>query len=104
MVVEGDEKAGLPILQFANQAEWEDWLERHGATSKGVWLKIAKKGAGVTTPDYPQSLEGALVHGWIDGQKAPLDKHFWLQRFSPRQRKSRWSEINRGKVVELERQ
>jgi uncharacterized protein YdeI (YjbR/CyaY-like superfamily) len=38
-----DEKQGLPIIQFASQQEWEAWLEAHHGTSKGLWLKIAKK-------------------------------------------------------------
>ena len=63
-------KQELPLLQFASQQDWEQWLDAHHATSKGLWLKIAKKGAGTTTVSFPEALESALCYGWIDGQKA----------------------------------
>jgi uncharacterized protein YdeI (YjbR/CyaY-like superfamily) len=96
-----DAKQGLEIRPFASQHDWEEWLEANHATSRGLWLKIAKKGSGVESVSYPEALESALCYGWIDGQKAPLDVCFWLQRFTPRGRKSRWSQINRDKATEL---
>jgi uncharacterized protein YdeI (YjbR/CyaY-like superfamily) len=64
-------------------------------------MKIAKKGSGVETIDYPGALETALCFGWIDAQKAPFDDSFWLQRFTRRKPRSKWSKINRGKAEEL---
>jgi uncharacterized protein YdeI (YjbR/CyaY-like superfamily) len=61
--------AKLPTLSFETQVGWEAWLEEHHADSKGVWLKIAEKGSGVPSVDYPQALESAICYGWIDGQK-----------------------------------
>jgi uncharacterized protein YdeI (YjbR/CyaY-like superfamily) len=64
-----------------------------------VWLKVAKKGVeGVT---YAQALDLALCFGWIDGQKQASDERFWLQRFTPRRSRSRWSRINRDRASEL---
>lgn len=94
-------KDGLSILPFAAPTDWEAWLEANHASSRGLWVKIAKKGAGVATIDYAQALEGALCWGWIDGQRGALDDRFWLQRFTPRGRRSKWSRINRDKVTEL---
>jgi uncharacterized protein YdeI (YjbR/CyaY-like superfamily) len=91
----------LPILSFETQAVWEAWLEEHHAGSKGVWLKIAKKETGIPSVDYPQALESAICHGWIDGQKAALDEAYWLQRFTPRGPKSKWSKVNREKALAL---
>ncbi len=96
-----DTKQGLPILAFASPADWEVWLVEHHRTSKGLWLKIAKKGSGETTVTYAEALEVALCHGWIDGQKGSLDEAFFLQRFTPRGPRSRWSKINRDKVEAL---
>jgi uncharacterized protein YdeI (YjbR/CyaY-like superfamily) len=96
-----DAKQGLPILSFPSQPEWEQWLAEHHRTSKGVWLKTAKKGAATATASYAEALEGALVYGWIDGQKAPLDAEFWLQKFTPRGPRSKWSKINREKAAAL---
>ncbi len=93
--------ADLPILSFETQASWEAWLEEHHANSKRIWLKIAKKGTGIPSVDYPQALESAICYGWIDGQKAALDEAYWLQKFTPRGLKSRWSKLNRDKAQAL---
>ena len=94
-------KPKLPIIPFASQVLWEAWLEDHHATSDGVWFKIAKKGSGIETVSYVQALEVALCYGWIDGQKASLDEDYWLQRFTPRRARSKWSKVNRQKATKL---
>ena len=85
-----DSKQNLPIIAFASQSEWEAWLEAQQATSTGLWLKIAKKGSGVETVSYAEAVESALCYGWIDGQRAAHDERFFLTRFTPRGRKSKW--------------
>ena len=96
-----DAKNGLPILSFASQKDWETWLDEHHRTSKGLWLKIAKKDSGIDSVDYAQALDVALCHGWIDGQKGAFDDTFWLQKFTPRGPRSRWSKINVDKALAL---
>jgi uncharacterized protein YdeI (YjbR/CyaY-like superfamily) len=96
-----DTKQNLPILSFATPKAWEKWLAEHHETSKGLWLKIAKKGTQTGTVQYAEALEVALCHGWIDGQKGALDEEFWLQRFTPRGPRSKWSKINREKAGAL---
>jgi uncharacterized protein YdeI (YjbR/CyaY-like superfamily) len=90
----------LPVIAFDDAAAWERWLVAH-ADAKGLWLKIAKKGAGVATVSYAEALDVALCHGWIDGQKRSFDERFFLQRFTPRRAKSLWSKINIGHVERL---
>lgn len=84
----------LPVVAFASQAEWASWLDEHHAAAPGVWLRIAKKGAAEPTVSYQDALEAALCYGWIDGQKRPFDATYWLQRFTPRSPRSRWSKRN----------
>lgn len=91
----------LPIHDFADRRAWESWLREHHASSPGVWLRIAKKASGIRTVTHAEALEEALCYGWIDGQRAPLDGTFFLQRFTPRRARSKWSQINRQKVTEL---
>jgi uncharacterized protein YdeI (YjbR/CyaY-like superfamily) len=92
---------GLPQLPFATAAEWERWLEGNHASANGVWVQIAKKGSGVESVHYPDVLDIALCFGWIDGRREALDATRFLQRFTPRQPRSRWSRINREKVGQL---
>ncbi|MDQ2831429.1 MAG: YdeI/OmpD-associated family protein [Chloroflexota bacterium] len=93
--------ANLPLVLFDSLQEWESWLDAHHARPQGVWLKIAKKGAPVSSVSYADALDAALCYGWIDGQKKPYDSAFWLQKFTPRRPKSGWSKINTGKAIRL---
>ena len=94
-------KDGKPVLSFASQDEWEAWLDAEHATSDGVWVKFAKKGSGVETVVYAEALEVALCYGWIDSQVMSLDERFYLQKFTPRRSRSKWSRINREKIEQL---
>jgi uncharacterized protein YdeI (YjbR/CyaY-like superfamily) len=91
----------LPIHLFAGPAELEVWLEENHDSSDGVWLKIAKKGAEETSVTYAEALELALCFGWIDSQKRGFDERHFLQRFTPRRPRGRWSRINREKAERL---
>jgi uncharacterized protein YdeI (YjbR/CyaY-like superfamily) len=94
-------KDGLPILPFESVHSLESWLAEHHSTSPGIWLQIAKKGSGIPTVTYVQAVEVALCFGWIDGQKASYDDATFLQRFTPRRSRSKWSQTNVEKVHEL---
>jgi uncharacterized protein YdeI (YjbR/CyaY-like superfamily) len=91
----------LPVRLFADAAELERWLEENHDSSEGVWLKIAKKGAGERSVTYAEALELALCFGWIDSQKRGFDDTHFLQRFTPRRPCGRWSRINREKAEAL---
>jgi uncharacterized protein YdeI (YjbR/CyaY-like superfamily) len=90
----GEEKS------FEQAAEFEAWLDAH-QEHPGIWLKIAKKGSAKQSVSYAEAINIALCFGWIDGQKAALDEQHWLQRFTPRIARSRWSKINREKAMRL---
>ena len=76
-------------------------MERNATESDGVWLKIAKKGAKEPSVTYAEALELALCFGWIDSQKHGHDDQHFLQRFTPRRPRGRWSKINREKCEAL---
>jgi uncharacterized protein YdeI (YjbR/CyaY-like superfamily) len=97
MPITGD----LPILEFRDRAAWDDWLAANHDRSVGVWLKFAKKRAPRSTVAHAEALEEAIRYGWIDGQARPYDEHFWLVRFTARRPRSRWSQVNRQKAIEL---
>jgi uncharacterized protein YdeI (YjbR/CyaY-like superfamily) len=88
-------------MAFSSRDAWEGWLAKHHTTSSGLWLKIAKKGSGIDTVSYAEALDVALCYGWIDGQKGTFDGDYWLQRFGPRNPKSKWSKVNCRKATEL---
>jgi uncharacterized protein YdeI (YjbR/CyaY-like superfamily) len=91
----------LPVLLFAEPSALEAWLGGNHRSSQGLWLKIAKKGAAEPSVTYAEALELALCFGWIDSQKRGLDERHFLQRFTPRRPRGRWSKINREKAEVL---
>lgn len=97
-------KDGRPVLAFASAQELEAWLDREHAASDGIWIKFAKKGSGVASVTYPEAVELGLCFGWIDSLTKSLDERFYVQKFTPRRARSKWSRVNRDKVEELARQ
>lgn len=94
-------KPDSQIVSFASQHEWEAWLADHHSTSSGLWLKIAKQSSSIQTVSHLEALDVALCYGWIDAQRDKFDSDYFLQRFTPRTSRSRWSKINRGKATKL---
>lgn len=98
--------AGSPQeLIIPDAAAWRAWLERHHADTTEVWLVLARKGAAAPTRLLrDDALDEALCFGWIDGQARSRDETSFLQRFTPRRPRSRWSRRNVEIVAQLERQ
>jgi uncharacterized protein YdeI (YjbR/CyaY-like superfamily) len=90
-----------PIIAFATVDECVAWFEQNHDGSTGFLCKIGKGDSAVATVSYQEALTVALCFGWIDGQKRSLDEAFWLQRFTPRGPRSKWSKINRDKAETL---
>ncbi len=91
----------LPIILFPSAADLEAWLEAEHDRSEGIWLKIAKKDSGVDSVSYAEAVELGLCFGWIDGQARRFDDRHYLQRYTPRRPRSKWSRLNRERVEAL---
>jgi uncharacterized protein YdeI (YjbR/CyaY-like superfamily) len=94
----------LPVLFFASPNAWKRWLHRFHARRAGVWLQFFKKGTGVDSLDHATALDEALCYGWIDSQARRWDDRSYLQKFSPRRARSKWSKINREHIDRLVRE
>jgi uncharacterized protein YdeI (YjbR/CyaY-like superfamily) len=95
------EKDNLPILIFKTAKEWEKWMAKNYASSKGVWLRFYKKASGIPSVTYAEAVEVSLCYGWIDGQANKYDENSYLQRFTPRRPKSIWAKKNIERVTRL---
>lgn len=93
--------SGLPIVSFPDQAALEVWLAEQTLDSAGAWIRFRKKGSGVASVTKAQAIDTALCFGWIDGQLDKYDADSWLIRFTPRRPRSKWSEVNRKRALEL---
>jgi len=90
-----------PILVFKRKNTWAAWLDENHGSSSGVWLRLAKKASGVESVSRDEALDVALCYGWIDGQAKSEGEIHWLQKFTPRSKRSIWSKRNRDKVQAL---
>ena len=91
----------LPIQDFPDQAAFEAWLDAEHDRAPGLYVKLAKKGAGVPSVTYAELVESCLCYGWIDGRSNRVDDRFHLQRITPRRAKSVWSKTNVDRVEAL---
>jgi uncharacterized protein YdeI (YjbR/CyaY-like superfamily) len=89
------------IKSFRNAAAFSRWLAANHDRQPELWLKIYKKASGIPTVTLAEALEIALCWGWIDGIRKGLDEQTFLQRYTPRGKRSIWSQINRDHVARL---
>jgi uncharacterized protein YdeI (YjbR/CyaY-like superfamily) len=89
------------LLEFADRAAWRAWLEAHHAEAREAWLIHYKVGAGKRWLTYEEGVEEALCFGWIDGLLRSMDAERYSLRYSPRRRRSMWSESNIRRVEKL---
>jgi uncharacterized protein YdeI (YjbR/CyaY-like superfamily) len=94
-------KAELPVLAFPSLDAWDAWLAAQPDGAPGLWLKLAKKGCATPSVSKAEAIEGALRHGWIDGQIGRFDDDWFLTRFTPRTATSSWSAVNCAKAEAL---
>jgi uncharacterized protein YdeI (YjbR/CyaY-like superfamily) len=95
------EPTDLRVLEFADQAAFEAWLEAEHQRSPGVYVKIAKKGAPEPSLGQAEMVESLLCFGWIDGRVNRFDDLHFLTRVTPRRPKSVWSKKNVDWVTDL---
>ena len=87
-------------LTFAARADFREWLEANHGTCDGAWIVFGKK-EELVTMSYDDALEEALCFGWIDGQIKSIDDVKYVRKFTPRRKKSIWSERNKNIVARL---
>jgi uncharacterized protein YdeI (YjbR/CyaY-like superfamily) len=89
------------VHDFVDADAFYDWLSRHHDRESEVWIKIHKVGSGLPSITPKQAIDVALCWGWIDAVRKGFDDQSFLQRYTPRGRKSVWSQINVDNVARL---
>ena len=89
------------VHEFATATSFYRWLGRHHGKADELWIKIHKVDSGLKSITPKEAIDVVLCWGWIDGLRKGLDSKSFLQRYSPRGRKSVWSQINVGNVARL---
>jgi uncharacterized protein YdeI (YjbR/CyaY-like superfamily) len=88
-------------LYAKNRREWRSWLAKYHKNAREIWLIYYKKESGKPRIPYNDAVEEALCYGWIDGILKPIDSKKYAQRYSPRRKTSKLSDMNRERVRRL---
>lgn len=94
-------KVEAPVLAFKTPKAWNKWLAKNHADPTGIWLRFFKKASAEKSITYLEALQEGLCYGWIDGQTNKYDEKSWIQRFTPRRKRSIWSKRNIGFAEQL---
>jgi len=89
------------VHAFADAESFHAWLAQHHDTEDEVWIKIHKVGSGLPSITAKQAIDVVLCWGWIDAIRKGLDAQSFLQRYTPRGKRSIWSQINVDNVARL---
>lgn len=90
------------VHEFIDADAFYAWLSQNHDKAPEAWIKIHKLGSGLPSINAKQAIDVVLCWGWIDGVKKSFDEKSFLQRYTPRGKKSIWSQINVDNVARLE--
>ena len=89
------------VHAFVDETSFERWLAQHHASEPEVWIKLHKVGSGLPSITAKEAIDVALCWGWIDAIRKSFDDRSFLQRYTPRGRRSVWSQVNVDNVARL---
>ncbi|MDE6397196.1 MAG: YdeI/OmpD-associated family protein [Muribaculaceae bacterium] len=96
-------KKMINVLNIRCRSEFRDWLKNNSETEKECWIAVKR---GRIQPDnalwYLDAVEEAFCFGWIDSTLKNVDG-IALQRFGPRAKSGRWTELNKERCRRLEK-
>ncbi|HSS38698.1 MAG TPA: YdeI/OmpD-associated family protein [Polyangia bacterium] len=92
------------VHEFADERAFDAWLRKNWNKEQEVWIKIHKLRSGLPSITPQQAIDVCLCWGWIDGIRKGYDATSFLQRYTPRTKKSTWSQINIANVERLTKQ
>lgn len=88
-------------LYLQTREEWRDWLKSNHHRQEGIWLVYYKKHTGKPRIPYEDAVEEALCFGWIDSIVKRVDEETYVQKFTPRRKRSVWSKLNKTRALKL---
>ena len=88
-------------LRVTDRDDWRAWLKKNHDSQREVWLIYYKKHTGKPRIPYDDAVEEALCYGWIDSTVKRNDDEKYAQKFTPRNEKSSWSELNKKRARKM---
>jgi uncharacterized protein YdeI (YjbR/CyaY-like superfamily) len=94
----------IKSIEVRTRKAWRTWLEKHHASTPGIWLVYFKPHTGIAGVEYDDSVCEALCFGWVDNQIKRLDDDRYARKFTPRKATSTWSDSNRKRWLKMKRE
>ena len=91
----------MPPVFFATPVELRRWFAENHATARELHVGFYKKSSGGVSVTQAQAVDEALCVGWIDGIVRRVDERSYMNRFTPRKKRSVWSAVNIARVAVL---
>ena len=88
-------------LYLTNRKDWRKWLQENHNIKKEIWLIYYKKHTGKSRIPYDDAVEEAICFGWIDSTIKSIDNEKFMQKFTPRNIKSNWSDLNKERAKKM---
>ncbi|MBL8889979.1 MAG: YdeI/OmpD-associated family protein [Planctomycetaceae bacterium] len=95
---------GKPVIVFDSPKKFATWLRKHHLEHQGLWIQFYKISSGYPSITYAQALDVALCYGWIDGPVRKGNEICWIHKFTPRGKRSVWSQVNKRHIERLTRE
>ncbi|CAM3220267.1 hypothetical protein NODU109028_04410 [Nocardioides dubius] len=92
---------GEPALDLPSREQFEQWLAEAPGDTRAVWLRTAKKSSRLTSITEDETVDAGLCYGWISAVRRSWDNDTYVQRYTRRRPRSKWSRINIAKVERL---
>jgi uncharacterized protein YdeI (YjbR/CyaY-like superfamily) len=92
---------GEPVLDLPSVAAVEAFFESAGPETRGVWLRLTRRGVEPASLTSDELVDVGLCHGWVSAVRRAGDDRTYLQRYARRRPRSKWSRLNISKVERL---
>ena len=88
-------------IHFENRRAWRRWLEENHDKASEIWVIYYKKHTKKPTVQYDEAVEEAICFGWIDSTVRTIDDERYMQKYTPRNKTSLWSELNKKRARKM---
>lgn len=92
------------VREFKDSKALDRWYAKNHDSATELWIKMHKKGSGLASVTALEGIDAALCWGWIDGIRKSFDGDSFLQRYTPRGKKSIWSQVNIANIERLRKE
>src|SRR5215208_748736 len=89
------------IRFFQSPAQLHKWLLKNHDREPELWIGFYTVKSEKKVVVYKEARDEALCFGWIDGIRKNVNDESYTIRFTPRKKKSIWSNVNTKRIGEL---